>query len=471
MKTALLIDEDRVLRHSLALWLRQAEWLVLEADDGETGRAIAMEQKPDLIICDMLAPRCNGFQLCRFLRAKPEKLPGVRVIVTASGGYDVDRDSALQAGADECLVKPVLQSDVLRLLRTIEQERDERPISAPTRPPRPQGDSFPPMPPGAIPEEQAIVRFWGVRGSIATPGAATLRYGGNTACVEVRADGQLIILDAGTGIRPLGLSLAQEFKGVPLSLTVLISHTHWDHIQGFPFFAAAYNPDNRLRILGYEGAREGLLGALSSQMESPYFPVGWQQLPSHISLQELRQPEFSIGPIRVETMNLNHPGICVGYRLHTSAGAIAYLPDNEPYQRYKYHADHKTKTGTTEILKFARRMDQKLIDFIRDAEVLIIDAQYDATEYETRVGWGHGCVDDVVALALNANVKRLYLFHHDPAHDDAKLDAMVAWARQFVSALGDPLLVEAAREGSEVVLNAPGKVGRDPREASSSNLV
>jgi hypothetical protein len=140
--------------------------------------------------------------------------------------------------------------------------------------------------------------------------------------------------------------------------------------------------------------------------------------------------------------------------LHTSAGVIAYLPDNEPFQRYKYHADPKAQAGSTEILEFARRMDQKLMDFIHDAEVLVIDAQYDATEYQTRVGWGHGCVDDVVALALNANVKRLFLFHHDPAHDDAKLDGMVDWARQFVAALGEGMPVEAAREGSEVLLKA-----------------
>jgi phosphoribosyl 1,2-cyclic phosphodiesterase/ActR/RegA family two-component response regulator len=455
MKTALLIDADHLLRHSLALWLRQAGWVVLEADEGATGLAIALEQKPALILCDMLAPRYNGYQLCRLLRAKPEKLPGARIVVTTQSGYGVDRETALQAGADECIVKPILQSDLLRLLQTIPGTSVETQMAArPWTPDRPENE-FPPLPHGAIPDGPALVRFWGVRGSIATPGASTLRYGGNTSCVEVRADGQLIVLDAGTGIRPLGLSLAQEFKERPLSLTVLITHTHWDHIQGFPFFDPAYNPENRLRILGYEGAREGLLGALSSQMESPYFPVGWQQLPSYITLQELKQPEFHIGPIRVETMYLNHPGICVGYRLHTSAGVIAYLPDNEPFQRYKYHADPKAQAGSTEILEFARRMDQKLMDFIHDAEVLVIDAQYDATEYQTRVGWGHGCVDDVVALALNANVKRLYLFHHDPAHDDAKIDGMVEWARQFIAALGETLPVEAAREGCEVLLKAP----------------
>jgi phosphoribosyl 1,2-cyclic phosphodiesterase len=189
-------------------------------------------------------------------------------------------------------------------------------------------------------------------------------------------------------------------------------------------------------------------------MESPYFPVGWQQLPSYIALQELKQPCFQIGPIAVETIYLNHPGICVGYRLNTSAGSIAYLPDNEPFQRYKYHADPKAQSGSTEILQFARRMDQKLVNFIHNADVLIIDSQYDLEEYETRAGWGHGCVDDVVALALNANVRRLFLFHHDPTHDDAKIDSMVQWARQFVAALGENLPVEAAREGAEVVLKA-----------------
>jgi phosphoribosyl 1,2-cyclic phosphodiesterase/CheY-like chemotaxis protein len=452
MKTALLIDEDRVTRHALALWLRQAGWNVLEADDGATGMTIALEQKPHLILCDLQASGFTGFQLCRSLRSKPEKLPGTRIVVAASGGYELDRETALQAGADDCIVKPILQSDLLRLLYSFQNAPADTHLQLRQLPPDRSGADFPPLPPNATPEGHVLVRFWGVRGSIATPGPSTLHFGGNTSCTEVRADGQFVILDAGTGIRALGNRLADEFKDVPLSMTLLISHTHWDHIQGFPFFDAAYNPNNRLRILGYEGAREGLLGALSSQMESPYFPVGWRQLPSYIDLQELKQPHFNIGPIPVDSIYLNHPGICVGYRLNTSAGAIAYLPDNEPFQRYKYHTEHKVQSGSTEILEFARRMDQKLVDFIRGAEVLIIDAQYDATEYQTRVGWGHGCLDDVVALALNANVKRLYLFHHDPSHDDAKISSMVEWARQFVAALGEKLTVEAAREGAEILL-------------------
>jgi len=298
------------------------------------------------------------------------------------------------------------------------------------------------------------VRFWGVRGSIPTPGPSTQHYGGNTACIEVRADGEIIIMDAGSGIRPLGLRLAEEAQGRPLSLTLLISHTHWDHIQGFPFFAPAYNPKNQLRILGYEGAHAGLLTILSSQMESPYFPVGWKQLPSNIVLEEQKTLSFQIGAVECQAAPLNHPGICMGYRVNTSCGSVAYLPDNEPFQRYKYSSGAPSPPGSTEVIEYARRMDQKLVDFIQGVDVLIVDSQYDATEYQTRVGWGHGCLDDVVALAVHGNVKRLFLFHHDPGHDDIKISQMVGWSRDFVSALGEPMIVDAAREGLEVVLKA-----------------
>jgi len=455
MKTALLIDEDRVVRESLAQWLRQAGLAVIEAADGETGRDLALTHKPDLILCDQLAPRCNGFQLCRFLRAQPGPHTRALFVLTTSGGFGVDRHGAVEAGADEYLVKPVLEQDLERLLEKFRGSGNTtvflpRPAKKGPGPSAPAG-------PGAIPPGPATVRFWGVRGSLPTPGPSTVHYGGNTSCVEVRADGQLIILDAGTGIRGLGLSLAAEFKGVPLSMTLLISHTHWDHIQGLPFFDAAYNPANKLRIVGYEGAQAGLHTALSSQMESPYFPVGFQQLPGHITIEEMKDASFFIGPVEVKTIFLNHPGVCVGYRLNTSGGAIAYLPDNEPFQRYKYHTGQPEVAGSTEFLRYAQRMDERLADFIRGSEVLILDSQYDLGEYQSRAGWGHGCVDDAVALAAQAEVKRLFLFHHDPSHNDDKITQMAEWGRAFVAALHVTMQVEAAREGLQVVLQPAPK--------------
>lgn len=280
------------------------------------------------------------------------------------------------------------------------------------------------------------LRFWGVRGSIPTPGPETVRVGGNTSCVELRADGEHIVLDAGSGIRPLGRSLSEEFAAQPLTITLLVTHTHWDHIQGFPFFVPAYNPRNHVRILGYEGAREDLQATLAGQMESPYFPIALAQMPGNIIIEELKSLEFTIGSIVGRACHVNHPGVCVGYRLETSAGSVCYIPDHE-------------SGPPMEPESVAHTLEEKVIAFIQNADVLILDAQYTAEEYGTHIGWGHGCLDHVVRVAKAGKVKHLYLFHHDPAHDDAFLEAMLAQAQELA---GADLAVSLAREGDSVVL-------------------
>src|SRR6185369_2370284 len=266
-----IVDDDHVFRAMLRDWFVVNHWIVLEADDGETGVQMARENLPDVVVLDLLMPRSNGFQVCRALKAEPELFAKTRVIVTTGSGYETDKLNAFEAGADYFITKPVKPSDILDLLN------------------QPPGPSHEPV---LMTQTERLrqarlspvnrLKFWGVRGSIATPGPGTAFYGGNTACIEIRADGELIILDAGTGIRPLGIALASEFRERAITLTVLISHTHWDHIQGFPFFAPAYDPNNRIHVLAYDGAQAGLQAALSSQMESPYFPITMSRMPSTI---------------------------------------------------------------------------------------------------------------------------------------------------------------------------------------------
>jgi phosphoribosyl 1,2-cyclic phosphodiesterase len=288
-----------------------------------------------------------------------------------------------------------------------------------------------------------------VRGSVPTPGPTTLKYGGNTSCIEVRAGGEIIILDAGTGLRPLGRELMAEFKDRPIASTLLLTHTHWDHIQGLPFFLPVYKKENRLRILGYEGAKHGLHNVLTNQMESPFFPIGLTEVPANVEIEELKEMEFKVGAIPVAACLANHPGVCVGYRLSTSSGSLAFFPDNEPHFGHS-HDPRLRGSGDTTRLEYARKEDRRIAAFIKDVDILIMDAQYDCEEYKEHRGWGHACLDDVVTLAVEANVKRLFLFHHDPDHDDEKIDQMVATARKIVREKKGKLEVEAATEGATV---------------------
>ena len=282
------------------------------------------------------------------------------------------------------------------------------------------------------------VRFRGVRGSIPAPASENIRYGGNTSCVEIRYHDELLILDAGSGIRLLGDELIQNGQTDPIEATLLLSHSHWDHIQGLPFFAPGYSPKNRIAIFGACGRVDQLHLALVAQMTPSHFPVNLEQMRGLGKVRELSPGATKLGTFLVRTTQLNHPGGCTGFRIESAAGHVAYLPDHEPYRN----------NGAQE----ANTLQQEIIEFVRGADLLILDTQYTADEYSRRVGWGHGCLPDSVQLAIDAGVRRLFLFHHDPTHNDQQLDHMIETARAM--AVGSSLLIEAASENEIVSLTS-----------------
>lgn len=272
------------------------------------------------------------------------------------------------------------------------------------------------MPPQEIttPEPERLMRFWGVRGSIPTPGHSTARYGGNTTCLEIRIGGQILIIDAGSGISHLGSAILDEFGATPLSLTILNTHTHWDHIQGFPFFIPAYIKGNRIHIIGKNPCQDSLKSIFEKQMDGrDCFPVPLEAMQCEMSFDHLapdRASEFLLDDVRISTCPTNHPGGCLAYRIEAASGSLVFL------------SDHETN-GQDE---------QRILQFIQDADILIADTQYTPDEAVKRRGWGHGCSHGVVKLALKAGIKTLYTTHHDPAHNDDFIDAMLADARSIV---------------------------------------
>ena len=292
-----------------------------------------------------------------------------------------------------------------------------------------------------------FVRFWGTRGSIPTPGQRTQRFGGNTSCVEVRTNDQLFICDGGTGLRELGVDLMRRFppgNGNALTGHMFFSHPHWDHIQGFPFFSPAYVPANTFYVYGAAKGDRKMYDLLSGQMESAYFPVDFADLGGTIISKDFEKDVAQIDGVKVRIFRQFHPGGSLGFSFEHRGRKVVYATDNEIDQTLLNKDDADKKPD------LLRKPPEDLLAFVKDADLLIADGQYTDEEYPKKVGWGHPRATTVVDLAIQAGVRQLALYHHDPMHSDREVDALIDLCNARAERHKAQLVVFGAREGLEL---------------------
>ncbi|MEP7137781.1 MAG: response regulator [Chloroflexota bacterium] len=410
MKKVLLIDDNNAILTFMAKRLQSEDVETLTADNGADGLQMAKEHHPDVVVLDLMMPKMHGYTLIQEIRNEAS-LSNVKILVISAKTYAADLERTLRLGADRYLSKPF---DLQVFWKTIEDLLGET-------------------------KSPFTIRFWGVRGSIATPGPDTVRYGGNTACTEVRCGEQLLILDAGTGIRQLGLSLLKEFQQKPINGHIFIGHTHWDHIQGFPFFTPAFIPGNEFTIYSLHGAEKPLEKVFRGLMDNDYFPVLLTEMKANLEFREL-EAEVNLGEIQVSYMFLNHPGLAIGFRISFGGRTLVYISDHENYGRLS--PDEPSPNP----------LDLEIARFAGNADLLISEAQYTEEEYEHKKGWGHSTFLDALERAAEANVKRLAIIHHDPDHDDTFMDQILEFCKRTIAERNYTFSFFLAQEGTSIEL-------------------
>jgi phosphoribosyl 1,2-cyclic phosphodiesterase len=392
------LDDDPVAADLCATILRSVECQTVIYQDVDALLLASETQPPDIIFLDEQTRGVNGLDLSRRIRQEL-KLFSVKLVVMES--HSNGKPSASQVVADARLEKPLAHSQVITLLSHLEHGMLE-------------------------------LRFWGVRGSIAAPGPSHDRYGGNTSCVTLRlAMDEYIIFDAGTGIREFGNFLVR--LGLPVRLHLLISHAHWDHIQGLPFFRPAYLPQNTMTIYGPNQPDTKFEQVIADQMQTVYFPVPISAMQAQLHFKTLGEGSYEVCGHPVRTMPLRHPGNTLGYRVGVRGKSFVYA------------CDHEISASDPSSRK-------SLAEFGQDAHIMVADAQYVPGDFPGKLGWGHSSYIDVVDTALDAQVKHLMLTHHDPDRNDDALDAIVEDARRRIAAKGSDMDCSAAAEGKVMYL-------------------
>lgn len=301
----------------------------------------------------------------------------------------------------------------------------------------------------------AYIRFWGVRGSYSAPFKSHLGVGGNTSCVEIRVDDHVVVCDAGTGIIPFGNQMMAQNK--IRDLLIILTHYHWDHICGLPFFVPAFVPDWNISFFGPGQCDDEIKEHVSAQMQAPYFPVGTETWLANVNyLQPSKDQALSHGPISFQYYNVHHPGTTYGYRIRARGKTILYISDNECLYLGKSIVQKNDELNDEEKLLYEEMRKEEHaaeIALIKEADILIHDAQYTPDDYQKKQGWGHSCYIDTVNQAVEAGVKELYLYHHDPNYDDAAMEKIYQHSLSIINEKNSALKCHIAREGMIVDLS------------------
>jgi CheY-like chemotaxis protein/phosphoribosyl 1,2-cyclic phosphodiesterase len=401
-----LVDDEPEIIEVITAILEASGYEVLSETSSDNAIARIEDEKPDCVLIDIMMPGKDGLELCREIKAN-KNIPDLKVVVVSAKTYEFDKKRAFDLGADGFINKPINPETFVESIAEILEDVME-------------------------------LSFWGVRGTLPVPGERSLRYGGNTPCISLEfSRGDFFIFDAGSGIKELSNHLLASSRS-KLEAKIFISHPHWDHINALPFFVPLYVQGNEFEILGAANADLSMREMISAQMDGVYFPITLKEFASRVYFRDLREETIEIGDITVKTMLLSHPGYCLGYRVEYHGRSICYITDNELFLE--------------DDPAYNPSYVKKLADFIRGTDALITDCTYMDDEYTSKVGWGHSCVDRVVDLADQAEVKNLYLFHHDPDQDDDAIDEKLKATQAQLKKRKSTTVCLAPAEGDKVLI-------------------
>lgn len=375
-RTYFIVDDDRIFIKLLARYLASDSVTIASSTSSSDALQEIKRLEPDCLILDIMMPGIDGLELCMQVRAEPA-LDSTKIVVVSGKAYEIDRKRAFDMGADGYIVKPVAPDKIAGQIQRVVEDRVE-------------------------------MTFWGVRGTLPVPGRETIRYGGNTSCISLEfPKGSLFIFDAGTGIKSLSDHLETQNRS-QIQAKIFISHPHWDHINALPFFTPLYKQGNEFAIMGPAHGDISIRELISGQMDGVYFPIEIKEFGATVSFQDLKEGLVSIDGIKVQTILLNHPGHCLGYRIDYKDRSICYITDNELFPK-------SSPLYNSAYIK-------KLTSFIRNTDALVADCTYSEDEYANKIRWGHSSITEVVHLAHRAKVGTLYMFHHDPGQTDSAIN-------------------------------------------------